>query len=57
MYCIGKNSKKIREQRNLSQYQVADKLQLDVQTIVDWELDFSQPDITQLATFALAFLL
>lgn len=52
MHCIGENIKNIREQNRLTQQELADQLQIPLQTVIDWETDVSQPDITQLQYIA-----
>lgn len=52
MYHIGSNIKNAREQRNFSVYTLANALQVSVETLIDWEADVSQPNLTQLHDIA-----
>lgn len=49
---FGENFKKLRLQCNLSQKQVAQKLNINQSNISDWENDISRPDYEKLIELA-----
>lgn len=55
MICIGKNIKKLRLERDLTQEKVAEALSVTFQTISKWEREESYPDITFLPSIASYF--
>ena len=49
---IGKNIKKFREQRNLTQEQLADALHVTRQAVSNWERGKTQPDVETIQELA-----
>lgn len=49
---FGENFKNIRKQCELSQQEVADKLQIKQSSVSDWENDVSRPDYEKLIALA-----
>ncbi|MCY8281236.1 MULTISPECIES: helix-turn-helix domain-containing protein [Bacillus] len=49
---LGKNLKKLRSQRGLSQYQVADKLEIQRGRYNSWENDIAKPSVEMLKKIA-----
>lgn len=52
MMNFGENFKNIRKQCELSQQEVADKLQIKQSSVSDWENDVSRPDYEKLIALA-----
>ena len=52
---IGKNIKQLREERNFTQEQVADKLGITFQAVSSWERDEYKPDIDKIIKLAELF--
>lgn len=52
---IGKNIKKLRKERNLSQEQLAEQLHVTRQAVSGWETGKNQPDIETLESIAAVF--
>ena len=49
---IGNNIKQLRQQKNMTQEQIAEKLGVTYQAVSKWENDISCPDITLLPSLA-----
>ena len=52
---IGKNIKKLRKERALSQEQLAERLHVTRQAVSSWETGKNQPDIETLESIAAVF--
>ena len=53
---IGSNIKQFREERNLTQEQLGDKLGISFQAVSSWERDEYKPDVEKLIKLAEIFL-
>ena len=51
-YVTGAVIKRLREEKNMTQQQLADKLSVSAKTISKWETDKGYPDITLLESIA-----
>ncbi len=52
---IGKNIQKLRKEKNMSQEQLAEKLNVTRQAVSNWETEKTQPDIETLNKIAIIF--
>lgn len=49
---VGKNIKKLRKEKNITQDQLAEQLHVTRQAVSNWEIGKTQPDIETLSTMA-----
>lgn len=52
---IGKKISELRKKKSITQYQLAEKLDVTRQTISSWESDITSPDLKQAATLSKIF--
>ena len=55
MMNIAKNLKKLRQDNNLSQEDIAEKLNTSFKTVSHWETGYSEPSLTQLEKLSKIF--
>lgn len=55
MMNFAKNLKKLRQDNNLSQEDIAEKLNTSFKTVSHWETGYSEPSITQLEKLSKIF--
>lgn len=55
MMNFAKNLKKLRQDNNLSQEDIAEKLNISFKTVSHWETGYSEPSLTQLEKLSRIF--
>ena len=55
MMNFAKNLKKLRQDNNLSQEDIAEKLNTSYKTVSHWETEYSEPSLTQLEKLSKIF--